>query len=253
MLTVIFAIFQLTPFLPTNTSVPTITPTPTLAQSSDPFISSLTILPIILSIINVVILAYTLKINKDNSGFSRWVNTIKQSILSMNVVSSPRLQITIANYGEVPIDSISVEAEGIINTEKEQKTVYKKTFDCTSIIMKSEKTYIDLDKDFEKFLLAEDFINQHFEDVPTGETDWLDDEPIYYKETYTHIRKPFTINLSLKTTYKVHNTTKTIAKKYSISYDFIDGYGDPNHLSDYDCQYSDNYEINIYEERWTSR
>ena len=68
-------------------------------------------IPTVLSITNIVILAYNLKLNRDSTQLRKWVDTLQHSNLLVKLEGIKELQISISNIGEIPIDNIETKAE----------------------------------------------------------------------------------------------------------------------------------------------
>ena len=209
-----------------------------------------TIIPTALSITNIAILAYNLKLNKDSTQLRKWVDTLQHSNLLLKLEGITEMQISITNIGDIPIDNVKVKVEGII-TGGTSHPIFTKDYKSKTMILQKETSTIPLYRVLEPFLLAQKLIGVHYEEQPTGETDPYTDETIFFEEKYTHILKAFSIDFSIKIDYSINNAEKIIPKEFRVYYNYIEEYGDPRY-GDPECRYSDNFTTRIEEIQWSS-
>ena len=207
------------------------------------------IVPTILSIVNLLILTYNIKLNRDSLQLKRWVETLQHSNLLIKLEGITDLQISLTNVGEVPIDKIQMKIEGSIQNLEPKFNMEPKS---KTILLPKDTFNISLFKELEQYLIDQKMLRIHYEDIPSDERDPITDELIFIKEKFKHILKPFSMKFSLQTIYTVHKATKKIPKEFLVSYDYIPEYGDPRRTGDPECRYSDNFEVKIQEIQWSS-
>lgn len=207
------------------------------------------IVPSILSIVNLLVLAYNLKLSRDSLRLKHWVEMLQHSNLLIKLEGITDLQISVTNVGEVSIDKIQMKIEGSIENKSEAK--FKKKCNSKTILPPKGMFNLPLFKELEQYLIDQKLLRIHYEWMPTGEYDLVTGEHIFIKEKYKHILKPFSMKFSLETTYTVHKATKKIPKEFVVSYNYIPEYGDPSN-GDPECRYSDSYEVKIQEIEWSS-
>ena len=208
------------------------------------------IIPTILSIVNVLILAYNIKLNRGSLQLKQWTEMLQQSGLLIKLEGITDLQISLTNVGEVPIDKIQMKVEGSIQNKSEPK--FNKEYKSKTILSPKGTVNIPLFKELKKYLVAQKMLNIGYEEIPTEEHDLITDELIFVKEKIEHILKPFSMKFSLEAAYTVHKASKKIPKEFLVSYDYIPEYGDPRQTGDPECRYSDNYEVKVQEIQWSS-
>jgi hypothetical protein len=204
----------------------------------------------VLSITNIVILAYNLKLNRDSTQLRKWVDTLQHSNLLVKLEGTTEMQISITNIGEVPIDNVETKVEGTI-TIGASHPIFTKNYRSKTMILQKETSIIPLYRALETFLLAQKLIATHYEEQPTGERDPYTDEMVFFKEKYTHITKPFEIDFSIKIEYSINKMAKIIPKEFRVYYNYVEEFGDPG-CGDPECRYSDNFTTRIEEIQWTS-
>jgi len=207
-------------------------------------------IPTVLSITNIVILAYNLKLNRDSTQLRKWADTLQHSNLLVKLEGATEMQISIANIGEIPIDNIETKVEGTI-VGGSSHAIFTKNYKSKTMISQKETSTIPLYKTLETFLLAQKLIAIHYEEQPTGETDPYTDETIFFTEKYTHISKPFIMDFSIRIEYSINKAAKIIPKEFRVYYNHIEEFGDPRY-GDPECRYSDNFTTRIEEVQWTS-
>ena len=206
--------------------------------------------PIILSIVNLLVLAYNLKLSRDSVHLKHWVEMLQHSNLLIKLEGITDLQISLTNVGEVPIDKIQMKIKGSIQNKSESEfSIERKS---KTILSPKDMFNISLFKKLEQYLIHQKLLRIHYEEMYTGEYDLVTGEHIFFKEKIKHILKPFSMKFSLETVYTVHKATKRIPKEFLVSYDYVPEYGDPSQTSDPECRYSDNYEVRIQEIEWSS-
>lgn len=206
--------------------------------------------PLVLSVVNLLVLGYSLKLNRDSVQLKNWAEMLQHSNLLIKLEGITALQISLTNVGNVPIDKIEMKVEGVI--QKESKPNFFKEYTSKTILSEKDTSNIPLFRDLEQYLLNQKMIGIHYEESPTEERDPITDETIFVKEKFTHIVKPFSMDFSLKTIYTVHKATKTIPKEFVVSYNYVPEYGDPAQTGDPECRYCDNFDVSIQEIQWSS-
>ena len=107
-------------------------------------------IPFILSVVNLLVLAYNIKLNRDTLKLRRWVEMLQHSNLLIRLEGITDLQIGLTNVGEVPIDKIQVTTQGSIADST--KPIFQKSYTSKTILSPKETTNIPLFNDLEKYL-----------------------------------------------------------------------------------------------------
>jgi len=153
--------------------------------------------------------------------------------------------ITITNVGKTPIDESIIEIECNFNNNMDYNVKYK--YNNKNILLNKESFNVALYEKINDFMIDKNLISIHTEEMSNGTIDPITQRTIFWDEEYFHISREYSLFCDIKLTYRIHNLTNVINKKYKIDFKYVEGYMDPSKLSDYECRYSDNYDIKISE------
>jgi hypothetical protein len=203
----------------------------------------------LVAVLQIVVLAIQIymvyRIEKKRLGVEKYVDIIQKSELSIAPRTHTHKQkevIELLNKGTLPINEVKVNINATIYQNDTTEDLPQMEYRRNTVLNPNDKMIIPLYEKLERLLEERKLIRIRTVDLPSGEED-IDGEPILFEEKVKDLRKPFSIILSIKARFKVHEEIVTRSKNFKLEYVY-----DPEYFRDpLPFTYMEDYHINIQE------